>query len=91
MSLHEIYDAAAAVQRMASPEANIKFGADQDEAMGEELQITVIATGFDTESRSAIKQEAQQTEHESKIIKLPPRETIREELELPPWIRRGLS
>jgi len=92
MSLHEIYDAAAAVQRIASPEANIKFGADQDESMGDEIQITVIATGFDAESRpAAAKEAAPQAERESKIIKLPPRETNREELELPPWIRRGLS
>lgn len=91
MSLHEIYDAAAAVQRMASPDANIKFGADLDEAMGDELQITIIATGFDAELRPVAKQEASQVEHEAKMIKLPPRETTREELELPPWIRRGLS
>ncbi len=92
MSLHEIYDAAAAVQRMASADANIKFGADQDEAMGDEIQITVIATGFEAEPRqAAAREEPLKTERESKIIKLPPRETARETLEVPPWLRQGLS
>ena len=49
MGLHEVNTAAELVQRSADPEANIIFGAVIDEAMGDELQITVIATGFEKE------------------------------------------
>ena len=49
MGLHEANTAAELVQRSADPEANIIFGTVIDEAMGDELQITVIATGFEKE------------------------------------------
>ena len=35
------------VQRSVDPEANIIFGTVTDESMGDEIQITVIATGFE--------------------------------------------
>jgi len=47
MALHEVNQAAELIQRSAHPEANIIFGAVIDESMGDELQVTVIATGFD--------------------------------------------
>lgn len=47
MSLYEVNQAAAIIRETAHPEANLIFGAVIDENMGEELQITVIATGFD--------------------------------------------
>ena len=49
MGLHEINTAAELVQRSADPEANIIFGAVVDDSLGDELQITVIATGFEKE------------------------------------------
>ena len=49
MGLHEANTAAELVQRSADPEANIIFGTVTDESMGEEIQITVIATGFEKE------------------------------------------
>ncbi len=47
MGLFEIDEAAEIIKEMADPEANIIFGTVIDERMGEDLQITVIATGFD--------------------------------------------
>ena len=47
MGLHEANTAAELVQRSADPEANIIFGAVIDDSMGDEIQITVIATGFE--------------------------------------------
>ena len=38
---------------MADPEANIIFGTVIDERMGDDLQITVIATGFDSARKTA--------------------------------------
>jgi cell division protein FtsZ len=46
LSLHEVNDAATLIQGEAHDEANIIFGAVIDEAMGDEIRITVIATGF---------------------------------------------
>ena len=50
LSLHEVHEASSIVQRTADPDANIIFGAVLNEAMGEEVKITVIATGFRSEN-----------------------------------------
>ncbi len=47
MSLFEVNEAAELIRASAHPEANIIFGAVIDESMGEEVHLTVIATGFD--------------------------------------------
>lgn len=47
LGLLEVNAAAELVQKAADPEANIIFGAVIDEALNDELMITVIATGFD--------------------------------------------
>jgi cell division protein FtsZ len=47
LGLYEIDEAAEIIKEMADPEANIIFGTVIDERMGDDLQITVIATGFD--------------------------------------------
>ena len=57
VGLLEANTAAELVQRSADPEANIIFGTVTDDSMGDEIQITVIATGFEKEeerSRSAL-------------------------------------
>ncbi len=47
LGLHEIDEAARLVQEAVSPEANIIFGANVDDTLGDEVRITVIAAGFD--------------------------------------------
>jgi cell division protein FtsZ len=47
LSLYEVNQAAAIIKETAHPEVNLIFGAVIDPAMGDELRITVIATGFD--------------------------------------------
>jgi cell division protein FtsZ len=47
LGLFEVDEAAEIIKEMADPEANIIFGTVIDERMGDDLQITVIATGFD--------------------------------------------
>lgn len=49
IGLHEANTAAELVQRNADPEANIIFGTVTDDSLGDEIQITVIATGFEKE------------------------------------------
>ena len=56
LSLYEVTEAAEEIRAAADPEANIIFGTSFNERLGEEVQITVIATGFDgrrTTHRSA--------------------------------------
>lgn len=47
MGLEDVEAAANLVQGAAHPEANIIFGATFDDAMDDEIRVTVIATGFD--------------------------------------------
>ena len=47
LSLFEVTEAAEEIRAAADPEANIIFGTSFNERLGEEVQITVIATGFD--------------------------------------------
>ena len=46
LKLSEVNEASGIIQSAAHEDANIIFGAVQDEAMGDEVKITVIATGF---------------------------------------------
>ncbi|WP_432547766.1 cell division protein FtsZ [Kineococcus sp. SYSU DK004] len=50
LGLYEINEAARLVQEAAHPEANIIFGAVIDDALGDEVRVTVIAAGFDSGS-----------------------------------------
>ena len=47
LGLFEINEAAQLVANSAAPEANIIFGAVIDDALGDEVRVTVIAAGFD--------------------------------------------
>ncbi|HYG70885.1 MAG TPA: cell division protein FtsZ [Actinomycetota bacterium] len=47
LTLHEVNQAADHITRVAHPDANIIFGAVVDDALGEEVRVTVIAAGFD--------------------------------------------
>ncbi len=47
MTLFEVNQAAAIIREKAHPDANMIFGAVVDENIGDDLRITVIATGFE--------------------------------------------
>jgi cell division protein FtsZ len=47
LGLFEVNEAANIIQEIAHPDVNLIFGNVIDEAMGDEVRITVIATGFD--------------------------------------------
>jgi cell division protein FtsZ len=51
LGLFEVDEAAEIIKQTADPEANIIFGTVIDERMGDEVAITVIATGFDASKR----------------------------------------
>ncbi len=64
LSLHEVNEAATLIQEEADDDANIIFGAVIDEKMGDEVRITVIATGFGSQDRG---REARPHEREAMI------------------------
>ncbi len=47
LSLFEVNEAAAIIKQSAHPDVNLIFGAQIDDNMGDEVRITVIATGFE--------------------------------------------
>jgi cell division protein FtsZ len=55
LALHEVNDASTLIQEEAHEDANIIFGAVIDEGMGDEIRITVIATGFGHVEASAAR------------------------------------
>jgi cell division protein FtsZ len=58
MSLHEVDEAISLIQQEShdDDESNIIFGAVIDDSLGEKIQITVIATGFD-QQRDVLKEQ----------------------------------
>ncbi len=53
LTLHEVHAASTIVQQAAADNANIIFGAVHDESMGDEVKVTVIATGIKNEKLAA--------------------------------------
>src|SRR5438270_1754566 len=53
LGMLEVHEAASVIQQAADPEANIIFGAVIDQEMGNDVKITLIATGFDSMRRAA--------------------------------------
>src|ERR1700758_5087677 len=56
LTLHEVHEASSVIQKAAHENANIIFGAVQDDQMKDTVKITVIAAGF----KDANKKQAQQ-------------------------------
>lgn len=54
LRIFEVNDAATIITEAADPDANIIFGAVIDENLGDEIRVTVIATGFDSKKTRRI-------------------------------------
>ncbi|MBE5821911.1 MAG: cell division protein FtsZ [Clostridiales bacterium] len=87
MGLYEVNVAAELIQKCVDPEANIIFGAVIDEKLGDEIVITIVATGFEKDVLNGVKQNAvlgrfgeskltqkpaQEPEAQSDIVDIPP-------------------
>jgi cell division protein FtsZ len=91
LSLHEVNEAATLVQEEAHDEANIIFGAVIDESMGDEVRITVIATGFGEHIDERQKPGARDQRPAPPADTRPVRRLgmiAEDELETPTWQRR---
>lgn len=84
LSLHEVYEAATVIRETAHPDVDLRFGAVIDEAMGDKVRITLIATGFDSAPRPA--RVARPQVREVKEPSLPVFD--RDDLEIPAFLRR---
>lgn len=60
LGMFEIDEAAKVITKSIDPDAKVKFGAVIDESMGDEVRVTVIATGFDENNRRPINPIMQQ-------------------------------
>ena len=52
LSIFEVNEAAQIISDAADPDANIIFGSVIDESLGDKVQITVVATGFNSSAKS---------------------------------------
>ncbi|HBB64498.1 cell division protein FtsZ [candidate division WS6 bacterium RIFOXYD1_FULL_33_8] len=57
LSLPEISMVSGLIQEAVDPAANIKFGAQIDPSLGDEIVITIVATGFDENKQVYTKQQ----------------------------------
>ena len=96
LSLWEVNEAAKAVADAAHPDANIIFGAMVDEKLGDEVWITVVATGYgDTPAPRRERRPAAvpaDADHEPRITRAPRRErssSSLDDLEIPEFLPRG--
>ena len=71
----EVYDAADVVREAVDPDANIIVGAVIDENLSEEIRITVIATGFESENNriglNALAEEPKKIQMQEVAAKVP--------------------
>ncbi|HHX63521.1 MAG TPA: cell division protein FtsZ [Chloroflexi bacterium] len=93
MTLFEVNEAAEIIRQMVDPEANIIFGAAIEDSLADELQITVIATGFDGTARSSTQQRPTNNEakQQGKTIEFPLKHFDRDDLDIPSFLRRSSS
>ncbi len=90
MTLYEVTDAAEVMRQKIDPDANIIFGATIDESLGDEIQITIVATGFEGKSARADLEPVvtvTRTARPAKTLEFPVREFDRDDIELPAFMR----
>ncbi|MCB0262360.1 MAG: cell division protein FtsZ [Calditrichaeota bacterium] len=75
MSLYEVSEATSIIYEEAGEDANVIFGAVINEELNDEIFITVIATGFNTEEKVVIQPPATKTDANagttSRLLDLP--------------------
>ncbi len=97
LTLHEVNAAADSIYEVVDEDANIIFGAVIDETMDGEVRITVIATGFDSDTGEDLEPEESQEEQRSAFPTMPaapqpernkPNQSDRSRIEIPDFLQR---
>ena len=83
LALHEVEEAANIIRERADASANIRFGAVINESLDDEIQITVIATGFHAQARTQPRPYSAR-----KTLEFPVRSFENEDLDIPAFLRR---
>ena len=86
LGLFEVNEAAELVAESADPDANIIFGAVIDESMEDEIEIIVIATGFDKQEKKQDRQGAGKTIEKGTSSTT---KTDEDDLDIPTFLRRN--
>ena len=94
LGLHEVNTAAELIQRSVDSEANIIFGSVVNEEMGDDVSITVIATGFTKEEPGNNSNVSNLVNRawDKKISSIPPQadqNTNNDPLEIPAFLRKN--
>ncbi|HHT38359.1 MAG TPA: cell division protein FtsZ [Mollicutes bacterium] len=82
LTLFEVEDAAEVVRSAANTDINVIFGAVINEALNDEVVVTIIATGFEEPVNPELVKEEVYTPE--KIV-----EELETELDIPPFLRRN--
>jgi len=95
LTLHEVSEAAELVAQAADPDANIIFGAVIDPRFEDEVQVTVIATGFDMRPQGrpvrSISPVRPPSTPQPQPQPVPPRESprlVEDDTDVPAFLRR---
>jgi len=84
LTLYEVNEAAEVIKQAVDPDANIIFGVAQDPNMGNDVRITLIATGFVSKTEYGEAEEEDELTQQLKRIK------TEDELDVPSFLRRPL-
>src|SRR3954471_23664031 len=90
LGLFEVNEAAEIVNGASDPNSNIIFGAVIDEGMGDEVRVTVIATGFDRRSRTAREREELRPRDRGPRMDQRQRSSLEisdDDIDIPPFLR----
>jgi cell division protein FtsZ len=94
LGLFEVNEAAEIISTASAADSNIIFGAVVDEGMGDEVRVTVIATGFDSSRPIARlpRRTGRQGERPGRDVSLDDRdrsalEISDDEIDIPPFLR----
>ena len=86
LGLHELQEAASVISDVVSPDAEVIFGTAIDQQMGDEVKVTVIATGFPMGPRAVEVEEERVPEPYAAEAVPNPADT-----ELPAFLRRTVA
>jgi cell division protein FtsZ len=83
LTMQEVNKVSELIGDAVDPSANIKFGATIDEGVGDDIVITIVATGFDESKQVYTRRLKGDTEKVDSLIEREVEEVIPEEPELP--------
>jgi cell division protein FtsZ len=89
MSLFEVEESTQVIYEAAGEDANVILGAVVDELMGEELMVTVIATGFG--QRAVLPAGARQVKPIRNVDRIPSGAEDLQKFDEPAFVRRGID